>query len=552
MPNIGKRSPNCHLCRERRVKCDLARPQCQRCVKYGVQCPGYRDDHDLRFQHTDSVTFADRIRKKQQKTHPVSSARPLEVIAFTPGSTASPALSPASSRSASTPTLPLLRPVRQHWSAMSIPLVIGFYPGLDFLPGMFSRVEPDHCLVLAGQVFARAYMMNRFSPKTDYRELSKLLGSALASVQEAIMSPKVYTSDSTITAVWLLGNYELMMGDVERRSFITSQERGFAPESPWHIHGQGILSLMRARGDSQLYTQRGRQLFWVMHNMLQIQYTLTNTPNPPEFHRWLGIIEQTMHPLEAVLVQVGRSISSACSLLSKLVPVVRSGNTQRAVAAYESLLSEFDHAELVMSEWLRAAPKNQIRPEEEIGMSEWMQADSDRQTGPAPKFDYFWNTWRSARIKVHHMMILLTNLVEYAPDCPYSPDALQSRRKRYLQVIAASSRAVINTIPTSLGGNAPSADSRSPTAYYDAVRLIWPLTHVYVIPTTPTHLRMAAREALLRIGREQGIMAALRPRPGVAVFPPEALKGIPVDDVDDGEGCLPRILTKAKANDGMP
>ncbi|GKT83750.1 N-terminal fungal transcription regulatory domain-containing protein [Colletotrichum tofieldiae] len=58
------------------------------------------------------------------------------------------------------------------------------------------------------------------------------------------------------------------MGGLERRSFITSQERGSAPEVPWHIHGQGILSLMRARGDRQLYTRTGRQIFWVMHNML--------------------------------------------------------------------------------------------------------------------------------------------------------------------------------------------------------------------------------------------------------------------------------------------
>ncbi|KAK2022549.1 hypothetical protein LX32DRAFT_190958 [Colletotrichum zoysiae] len=531
MPNIGKPSPNCHLCRQRRVKCDLARPQCQRCVKYGVQCPGYRDDQDLRFQHTDSVTFGNRRRKKQQQ-HPASSPPASEVVAFTPGSPASSASSQQSSssgyRSAGTPPLPLLRPVHQHWTAEAIPLVIGFYPGLDFLPALFSRVEPDHCLVLACQAFARAYMMNRGTSKTDYRELSHLLGSALASVQEAIMNTKAYTSDSTITAVWMLGNYELMMGDLERRSFMTTQERGFSPESPWHIHGQGILGLLRARGDRQLHTQRGRRIFWLMHNMLQIQYTLTNTPSPPEFHHWLNIIEQDMHPVEASLLQIGRSISSACSLLSKLVPVVRSGDTQRAIAAYGPLLSEFNQAELAMSEWMQAAPED--------------------QTGPAPSFDYFWNSWRSAQIKLHHMMLLLTNLVEDAPDCPFSPESLQSRRELCLQVIATSSRDVFNTIPASLGGNAPSADPRSPTAYYDAVRLIWPLTHLYIIPTTPTHLRVAAREALLRIGTEQGIMAALRPRPGRVQFPPEALKGVPVDDVDAGEGYLPCIVTKTEAN----
>ncbi|KAK1239745.1 hypothetical protein MKX07_001199 [Trichoderma sp. CBMAI-0711] len=35
------RSSGCQLCRQRRVKCDEARPECGNCRKYGVQCPGY-------------------------------------------------------------------------------------------------------------------------------------------------------------------------------------------------------------------------------------------------------------------------------------------------------------------------------------------------------------------------------------------------------------------------------------------------------------------------------------------------------------------------------
>ncbi|GKT48145.1 beauvericin cluster-specific repressor BEA4 [Colletotrichum spaethianum] len=212
MPNTGKPSPNCHLCRQRRVKCDLARPQCQRCVKYGVQCPGYRDDQDLRFQHTDAVSFGHRRGKRQQQIHPPSSPGALEVIALTPESTASPVSSQESGspgyQSAGTPPLPVPRSVRQHWTAESIPLVIGLYSSLDFLPKLFKDVRQDHCLVLASHVFTRAYVINRFRPRMDQRELSVCLGNALASVQEAVKSPKVYAADSTIVAVWLLGNYE--------------------------------------------------------------------------------------------------------------------------------------------------------------------------------------------------------------------------------------------------------------------------------------------------------------------------------------------------------
>lgn len=103
----------------------------------------------------------------------------------------------------------MLKTLRQHWTAESIPLVLGFYESLDFLPGLFRGAGQDHCLVLTGQVFTRAYMINKFRPRADYRELSIVLGHALAAVQEAIRNPKTYTSDSTIVAVWLLGNYEV-------------------------------------------------------------------------------------------------------------------------------------------------------------------------------------------------------------------------------------------------------------------------------------------------------------------------------------------------------
>lgn len=35
------RSSGCQLCRQRRVKCDEARPECGNCRKYGTICPGY-------------------------------------------------------------------------------------------------------------------------------------------------------------------------------------------------------------------------------------------------------------------------------------------------------------------------------------------------------------------------------------------------------------------------------------------------------------------------------------------------------------------------------
>ncbi|KAG9237412.1 hypothetical protein BJ875DRAFT_156669 [Amylocarpus encephaloides] len=47
MVGVGGRSGGCHTCRRRRVKCDEARPKCDRCVKAKVPCEGYA--RDLKF-----------------------------------------------------------------------------------------------------------------------------------------------------------------------------------------------------------------------------------------------------------------------------------------------------------------------------------------------------------------------------------------------------------------------------------------------------------------------------------------------------------------------
>ncbi|KAF6811492.1 hypothetical protein CPLU01_15102 [Colletotrichum plurivorum] len=520
MPNTGKPSPNCHLCRRRRVKCDLGRPQCQRCIKYGVPCPGYRDEQDVRFQHADAATFERRRRKKKDAAEAEregETASQIVGVALSP-ETASPASwassppsheswsslssSPSSVSSVSLSS-PLLRSVRQHWTAECIPLVLGCYSSIAFLSGLFRGVGEDHCLVRTGQVFARAYVMNRSPSGADYRELSTYLGKALASVSSAIRDPEAYTSDATIVAVWLLGNYELLMGGLERRSFISRDEQPLSEGQSWHIHSKGLISLLRARGDRQLYTRSGRQIFWVMHNIIQIQCTITNSPCPPEFARWLAIIEHTQQPGEALPVRTGRYIASACSLLSRMMPVVRRGDMPAACGIYEEILNECNQTELTMLEWIQSSSAPDAAPE--------------HRPGEGPVSSYFWNCWRSARIKLQHMVLLLANLISHAPGCPFEPESLAARRQLCMDIIAGAAADVVEGIPGALDAVDDEADS--PAAYFAAVRLVWPLSHVYIVPSAPRDLRIAAGLALRRIGREKGILTALRPRPGSAGLP---------------------------------
>ncbi|KAF2747154.1 hypothetical protein M011DRAFT_468044 [Sporormia fimetaria CBS 119925] len=47
MVYTGKPSKACQKCKDRRIKCDLNRPACERCTKAGHICPGYRHEFDV-------------------------------------------------------------------------------------------------------------------------------------------------------------------------------------------------------------------------------------------------------------------------------------------------------------------------------------------------------------------------------------------------------------------------------------------------------------------------------------------------------------------------
>lgn len=195
------------------------------------------------------------------------------------------------------------------------------------------------------------------------------------------------------------------------------------------------------------------------------------------------------------------------------MPIVRGGDMPAACASYEDILDECDRAELVMLEWIQSSSSSDAVPE--------------HRPGVGPVSSYFWNCWRSARIKLQHMVLLLTNLVSHAPGCPFEPEALAARRELCMEIIASAAADVVGAIPGALD---VVEETDSPAAYFAAVRLVWPLSHVVIVPSAPRDLRIAAGRALRRIGREEGILTALKPRPGSAGFPSEALAGLPIGD----------------------
>lgn len=74
MVNHG-RSNGCTTCKQRRVKCDQARPNCQACQRLGLHCGGYKTKYALKFRDQTHKFFTT---SRVQGRGPVSVMRPAE------------------------------------------------------------------------------------------------------------------------------------------------------------------------------------------------------------------------------------------------------------------------------------------------------------------------------------------------------------------------------------------------------------------------------------------------------------------------------------------
>lgn len=218
------------------LQCDLTRPGCVRCDKLGRPCPGYREEDELLFRNENVASYATNRTKDRRRIQ----AEPLLTGSDKPsdsssssrkGSAFSGSLGIESMHfeiderefgsllGANTAFLPLYPQIQDPWKRHSITLLLNqfsaileggrVYWGLDFLPDLYQETSEESCLVLATNVFTRAYIANQSHASTYTNELAQMYGRALTSTNAALADPLRCVQDDTIMAVWLLANHEV-------------------------------------------------------------------------------------------------------------------------------------------------------------------------------------------------------------------------------------------------------------------------------------------------------------------------------------------------------
>ncbi|KEY64789.1 hypothetical protein S7711_08068 [Stachybotrys chartarum IBT 7711] len=510
MPNVGRPSKDCHLCRSRRVKvqptpfvhCDLGRPACQRCIKYGAECPGYRAPQDLIFRDD---TFRAKGKRKRaldealpQASKTTDSTHSHSPVLTSSESDVAPSLQPrpgegASGRDSSCQIsprsstsgvhLPLGQSINVHWTANSVSMVLHVYSALEFLQSAYRLVRDDSPLIWAAHLFSRTYVtnlqyptsMSRQSRQESEQELGGYLGKVLSSVNSALKDPTGPFRNDVLATIWVLTNYELLAG-----SFTD-----FGPNNPWLMHTRGLYSILKSRGRRQFYVPLDRQGFWPAYNLVQIQALVTNSEMPPESSEWLDVIHQTLNENEKVNFYVAKFISRIARAQSHILDIITRRDSTAAVERYHNLIHEVADAACDINNAL----------------------GSDLQSKPVDS--YMLTMYWATLINVHNLVQFLINFLTH---CESTNGALRPQLKLQwhysLEIIRNSAQGILDSIPAVLGPMKTSSPVDMKVVF-DAIKLIWPLTAICSVTATSSDQKQAAESTLIFIGREVGIRQAL-------------------------------------------
>lgn len=220
---------------------------------------------------------------------------------------------------------------------------------------------------------------------------------------------------------------------------------------------------------------------------------------PPESDLWLDTVERYSDSSDGMPLQVARFVNKVAVVVSRTLTILRSGDFAAAASEYLGLWTRLTTAERCLNDWI------------------------DSQPALEHEFDpYMRNLQYSAIITGYHVMQLLVNLMTHSTACPVPIEDVFAHRRYCLQSIRVASCGVIDNVPYAMGPFAKGRD-KPPRVLFDALKLVWPLSAIYIVPTTRPEHKEAARQVLQFIGKEVGVLQALNVKPTKVDLPQEML-----------------------------
>ncbi|OCK77176.1 hypothetical protein K432DRAFT_304821 [Lepidopterella palustris CBS 459.81] len=345
---MPKRSTGCYACRERKVKCDEAKPSCNTCTRRSVKCPGYRPEktfilynYDAGVERTENLGEAGNSAQStngsedsdghgQMNLVVMSERRPELVTAAVPRQVSSRAANRAqflnSFMSAFLPA--------DKFEALTPPSAIIFN-----LPSATSRRE---ALPSAIDAVCAAQLASTYRDAPLVHRSRSLYGTALSQLIKSLSVRDATNDDETLLATYLLGIFEIYLGNSGGTGFLS--------------HTQGILQLLNSRGPVTIKSKLALLVFnGTRYNSFCIGLVGRKAIFLDEAD-WLQVTSEISKTdpwvaLMDIAIEVPRLLESSDKLSAPTVPSKQ----------VEAVLLKFLTLEQRMLTWLSAFHRNGLR-----------------------------------------------------------------------------------------------------------------------------------------------------------------------------------------------
>ena len=342
------------------TQCDSIRPSCERCKKYGVECPGYPQKKALVFRN-DTIAIQERARKKYEKRRLLASesSQPPEMRRKL---SKEPAVSGSSSETLD-PRLNKITLISQPDSAALVEGAVAIFlsqwqnPNVDIFWGLLDPVAQQPTIAfrtggLKCAMNAVSLMALALRPEMERVDLrrpaSTMYGRTLQYINLAIQDPAEAIDDETLLTVSLIAMFERMYDSWD------------LPMPPASAHIRGLMLMINARGPEQFRSSMARKIFlyayftWTTTAMPELAVTphLAHTHLPPVSYEILQAVQQFdafgMGPAFSLITIVQKSLTLRASSISAIQTA-----TYSEIAVLYSILAEIRDIDNELWNWNR-------------------------------------------------------------------------------------------------------------------------------------------------------------------------------------------------------
>ncbi|KAF7555256.1 hypothetical protein G7Z17_g2269 [Cylindrodendrum hubeiense] len=386
MVNLGP-SKGCQTCKQRRVKCDEGKPNCQRCLRVGHQCGGYsKKPINIRFKD-------DGINQAQKP--PPQRYRVLIARADAREPSLVPALSPVQREVALAFFLNHFATTGRDFESSR-----GFF---EVLRPVVAKEHPSSAISTAVTAIAtRLHTLWRDGAKTSpSAHCLETHSLALRRLQQSLNNHKELTSQTTVLAALVLQFYENISATWNRTR-------------PAVTHYDGAVSLLLSQSpdakSNPVYS--GHLLSYILHN--EVSSALREQrPVAPRIRSWINGDNIPLNP-SSTLDLIGISIANVQDRFSRLMDMDHPDSwLQSTRFDLEEVWSDVRAIDGDLIGWTKTLPR-EWRPFKMLHVKRASPPiatySSSYDIYPSVPIAAVWNTWRCYRLMLLKIALVLLNV----------------------------------------------------------------------------------------------------------------------------------------------